>query len=436
MPSTPSNKSLAKAVIIFGGAQIITILAALLRSKVAAITVGATGVGLTSLYLAISGLVNNICNLGLPDSGVQVLSKAYASGDNENISKTIGLIRLWELICATAAILLTIVFAPLLCLLYFSDINSHLHSIFLLSLAPAATIVTALEMVILKCMQATRQLTTVIIINAIITVIVAIPLYVLLGWNGIIFIIVLTQLLSMGVTTFITHKLNSTPAAISKLHSISSLWKDSRPMLLLGMTLIITGIGSMGTEFLLQTYFAWISSLAVVGLYKAGYQLSITYPGLIFTALSNDYYPRLSALQNDTNSRNVLATKQTRVLVLIATPCIILFIILLPWIVPLLLSDEFTKIIPFVSIGALGIIIKCLSMPLCYMPLALGRSKDFICMELATYLALFVCVVVSCHIAHFEGIGYGIVASCIFDYLYALILCRVKYGFRYTLKQA
>lgn len=433
MTTSPNKKTLAKAIVLFGGAQIITILAALIRSKVAAVTVGAMGVGLTALYQSITGLITNICNLGLSDSGVQVLSKNVSTNNTSLIQHTIGMLRLWGVITGLAAMLLTIIASPLLCKLYFGDYMSHWHSVMVLSIVPLCTIITGIEMVVLKSLQQTRKLTISIIASSIISIIISVPLYIMMGWNGIVFILLFTAILSTGVTITLSYSTNSTLPDISLLRGgFSNLWKESRGIIMLGITLVITGIGSMGADLLLQTYITAVSTLTFVGFYKAGYQMAITYPSMVFTAVNNDYYPRLSTLVNNTPERNILATRQTITLLVIVTPCILLFIALLPWIIPFLLSDEFSIIVPMVRIGAASVILRCISIPLCYMPLALGRKWDFVIMELVSYAGLIVCVICGCKLGNLSGIGYGILASNFIDLIYGYILCNRKYGFRYT----
>ena len=413
----------------------LTIAASLVRSKVAAVTVGAVGVGLTAVYQAIAGLMTNLCNLGLFDSGVQVLSKEYASNDPARVHKTVGMLRLWELMTGTAAMLLTMLFSPLLCRLYFGDPFSHWHSVLLLSLVPFCSIVTGIEMVVLKSLQRTQKLTLSITIVSVSSIVIALPLYFLMGMHGIVFILVASAVSSALITAGFAYSVDSTKPDIMLIRSgLSTLWKASEPTIMIGITLVITGVASMGTEFVLQTYISTVATLAVVGFYKTGYLLSITYPSLVFTAVNNDYYPRLASLSSNTMERNILISRQTVTLLLIVTPCILLFVCLVPWIVPLLLSDEFRVIVPMVQIGVVSVIVKSVSLPLCYVPLATGQKWDFVVMELVSYAGLVACVIIGYHESGLLGIGYGILFSNFIDFLYSYVLCKRKYAFHYVFK--
>ena len=45
-------------------------------------------------------------------------------------------------------------------------------------------------------------------------------------------------------------------------------------------------------------------SEADVGMYSAGYLLTVTYASIIFTAMETDFFPRLSAVNNDIQQAN------------------------------------------------------------------------------------------------------------------------------------
>ncbi|MBR6285389.1 MAG: oligosaccharide flippase family protein [Bacteroidaceae bacterium] len=439
MSQIPSGRFLTKKFFIFGGAQVVSIIATLVRSKVAAITIGTVGMGLSALYLSISNLMSNMFNLGLPDSGVQTLSRTFAENDSEKLNRQIGIIRLWGVLCAIAALFVSVVAAPVFCKLYFHAFTSHLSDILLLSIVPACTIITAIETVVLKALQKTRLLTCSISYSALITVIVSVPLYVFVGMSSIIYVLVLTSILAMSLTTFLSYHANPSRPAVGMLFSkeysvrngIKLLWRNSKEVIMLGLAFVITGVGAVCADLLIQMFLTAVASLAVLGFYKVGYQFAISYPAMIFTAVTNDYYPRLSSLGGNVKARNVLVTKQTMVLIMNVIPCIAVFILLLPWIVTLLLSSEFTDIVPMVRIGALAIIVRCFSLPVCFVPLALGRKWDFIIMELFSYIMFVVFVIAGYQLGGLVGIGVGVVATNVFDYVYGYFLCRLKYQFKY-----
>ena len=70
-------------------------------------------------------------------------------------------------------------------------------------------------------------------------------------------------------------------------------------MVSLGTAFILAGILGAGVEFLVRAYMMRTGSEADVGMYNAGYLLTVTYASMVFTAMETDFYPRLSAVNQD-----------------------------------------------------------------------------------------------------------------------------------------
>ena len=278
-----SSKSLIKSIMIFGGAQIFTVIAAIIRNKVAAVTIGAAGLGLSALYQTISQFVANTANMGLPDSAVQGLASTQ---DEDKRKERVSILRLWELITASFSMLLMLIFAPFICKLYFGGWLENIVQILLLSIVPPCFIINGIELAILKSYGERRRLSQTIIATAILSVIISIPLYIYIGWKGIIFVVVLSALSTAVIALWQAWHVCPARPVLSFIRTPKVLWNNSKSMVLLGLSLVITGIGSMGAEMLTQTYFTMFASLTMVGFYKAGYQFSITYPCMIFSAIS------------------------------------------------------------------------------------------------------------------------------------------------------
>ena len=75
--------------------------------------------------------------------------------------------------------------------------------------------------------------------------------------------------------------------------------------------------------------------------YNAGYMITMTYAGVIFSAMETDYFPRLSSVGNNVEDRNLLVNRQLEVSLLLISPLLILLMSTLPIALPLLYSDAF-----------------------------------------------------------------------------------------------
>lgn len=78
---------------IIGGAQGINYLVGTVRTKVVALLLGPSGIGLVSLYASATGLVGTIAELGVGSSGVREVAEAHGSGDTERVARTVKTLR-------------------------------------------------------------------------------------------------------------------------------------------------------------------------------------------------------------------------------------------------------------------------------------------------------------------------------------------------------
>lgn len=204
-------------------------------------------------------------------------------------------------------------------------------------------------------------------------------------------------------------------------------------MILLGLAFVGSGVMASGSELLIQSFFATSASLSMLGLYRAGFQLGVTYPGTIFTAISNDFYPRLSAANRDKNLRNLLVNRQIYSLLWIVLPLTIIFIVIIPYLVPLLFSDEFLIVIPMVRMMALALPFKAMTLPIGCLPLALGKSLHFFMLELISWTLFILFVLLGYRHGGLLGAGIGIALSQWVDLPIVWLFCRKHYGYHFSL---
>ena len=76
-----SYRSLIKSTSIFGGVQFFKIIIAIVKSKIIALLLGPTGLGVLGLFNTTIGLITSITNFGLSTSAVKDIAAASESGD-------------------------------------------------------------------------------------------------------------------------------------------------------------------------------------------------------------------------------------------------------------------------------------------------------------------------------------------------------------------
>jgi O-antigen/teichoic acid export membrane protein len=195
------------------------------------------------------------------------------------------------------------------------------------------------------------------------------------------------------------------------------------------MAFVITGLFLQGSDLFLQSVLATTASLTVVGLFKAGYQCAFTYPSMIFSGVANDYFPRLSAVaDDDIAGRRIVVIRQIRVMFLIALPVVVVIWLLAPWVIRILLSEEFLPLVTMVRWSVLAILFKSIYLPLGYLPLALNKRLHFVILEGLSCLINITVVLVGFYLGGLDGIGMGIFAGGILDLILYILFCRYHYN--------
>ena len=74
-----SYRQIIKATSLFGGVQVFNILISIIRSKIVALLLGPSGMGIAGLFTSTTGLISAITGLGLGTSAVRNIAEANAS---------------------------------------------------------------------------------------------------------------------------------------------------------------------------------------------------------------------------------------------------------------------------------------------------------------------------------------------------------------------
>lgn len=133
---------------------------------------------------------------------------------------------------------------------------------------------------------------------------------------------------------------------------------------------------------------------------------------MVFTAMSMDFFPRLSKVISDNKEMRSVVNRQSEIVALIIAPASGLLIFTAPFVIRLLLTVEFLPIVPLMRWMGLGILIRALTFPMGYIAFAKGNRRIFFWME--GILCNGLTLIYSCIFYHFWGLiglGYALVAD-------------------------
>jgi len=184
--------------------------------------------------------------------------------------------------------------------------------------------------------------------------------------------------------------------------------------------------------YLIRIFISHKGGVEEVGFYNAGMAIIHSYVGLVFTAMSTDYFPRLSGIANDAEKASNMINQQAEVAVLILAPILTIFLVFINFIVILLYSTKFLPIVGLIQWAALSTFLKAASWPISYLFIAKGHTKLFFYSEVSTNIYMLVIRVLGYLLGGLEGLGIGIVISSFIYFIQVYIIARIKYTFFFT----
>lgn len=411
---------------VFGGVQGLVILIGLVRNKVMALLIGAGGMGLSSLLTSVQTFASQCTNLGIAFGAVPRLSELYEQGDSQRLDHFIAVVRLWCALAAVAGLLFCVLLSHFVDQVTFSWGNHTLHYS-ALGLSVAMLAVTGGETAILKSTRRLGALARIQIYAALFSVLVSIPFYYFLGHSGVLPVIVLMALGSMVATVAYSYRFYPLRLQLNR-----ELLREGSGMVKLGVAFVVAAAVGSAAEVLVRAFLNVEGGLDVVGLYNAGYMITVTYGGMVFSAMESDYFPRLSAVNHDVLKTNETVNKQMEVSLLLLSPMLVALLTALPILIPLLFSGEFMAIVGMTQVAVLALYFKVLTLPVAYITLARGRSLAFLLLESAYFLAFVALMVVGYRCWGIYGTGLAIVAVHVVDYLMINAFAYWQYSYRCT----
>jgi O-antigen/teichoic acid export membrane protein len=176
--------------------------------------------------------------------------------------------------------------------------------------------------------------------------------------------------------------------------------------------------------------YSYINDASQIGLYRSGFALMVAYSGIIFKAVEADYFPRLSGVNHDTLRLNHTINQQIDVCVLLMAPMLILFILVIPLAIRILYSSEFLPVIPMVVASIFHLLIKAITTPISYTPLAKADTWLYLIMECSYYLIFLLMIRYGIDQYGLIGAGWAMSFASVFELIILLgVYCPI-YGYK------
>lgn len=413
-----------KTTSLFGGVQLFTIIISIIRTKCIALFIGPAGMGIVTLLNSSLNIIGGITGLGIETSAVKHISASYKKDDLDTVSIHVSIIKKIALLTAILASLLTIFFSNVLSTLTFGN-SSHTLTFVFISVTLLFKQLSNAELSILQGLRKFRYLAKANFYGNLFGLLFSIPLYYFYKIDAIAPTIIIASLFSFLFSFYFVYKLRIKKNTVTKAHFLN----EGKSIVKLGAMLSLSGVFSLISIYLVQLYISKYGGLDEVGLFNAGFTLLNSYVGIIFTAMSTDYFPRLSAICEDKEKVRTSVYDQAFISILLITPIILIFIPFAPLIINILFTAKFSSIIPMVTIGILGMLFRAVSWSMGFILLAKGDSQMFIKTALAFNILSLILNIAGYYYYGLIGLGYSFCIYYLIHFFAMKIITKKRYGF-------
>lgn len=423
-----SYSNIVKYTGIFGGVQGLGIIMSIVRNKLVAMILGPDGMGLIALFNSTVKLVSDSTNLGISMSAVKNISADYDENNVEKLNCTIKIVRSWSLLVGVVGMFLCIVLSPWLSKWTFSWDGHTLHFIFLSPIV-ALTAITGGEMAILKGTRQLKNLAVISIYSIFAALVISAPLYYIYQEKAIVPSLVLLAVVQMLLCVMYSYRAYPLHLFVEK-----NILAGGVDMVGLGVAFVFAGVFGSGADFVIRSFLSNVASVAEVGLYNAGYMMTMTYAGMVFSAMETEYFPRLSAVKVCGAPLSEVVNRQIEVTLLLVSPLLVFFIISLPVLLPLLYSGKFLPAIGMVQIMVFAMFMRAMNLPVEYISLSKGDSATYLILEAIYDISLVGLVVFGYGEWGLTGTGAAITMASLLNFIVVYLYANYKYEFKPSAK--
>lgn len=411
---------------LFGGVQGLNILIGIVRNKLVAMILGPNGMGLISLFNSTIKLVSDSTSFGISMSAVRNISEDFDRQNIEKLEADVALVRSWSFLTALLGMFVCIAFSPLLSSFTFSWHGHTLHFIFLSPIV-AITAITGGELAVLKGVRRLKALAGISVYSVIGALLVSVPLYYIYKERAIVPSLVIMAFIQMALTIAVSYKIFPLRLSLSR-----SVLREGYSMIRLGIAFVFAGILGSGADFVIRSYISNVAGIDTVGLFNAGYMLTMTYVGTVFSAMETDFFPRLSGVSSLGFTFNRTVSNQIEVMLLLVSPLLVVFTFTLPILLPLLYTGKFLPALGMIQIIVLAMYFRALKLPVEYIPLAKGDSLSYLFLEAFYDIVLVVLVIILFRKFGLTGAGVAVTLAGIIDFIVVFIYARLRYAYKPT----
>ena len=421
-------RSIVRATAMLSSSSLIGILLGLASSKILATVLHPAGYGyygvLQSFILAGSLLVG----IGTPTGLVRMGATAAKNGEDEAVFA----------LSNGAWLLYGAMTLPLIAAFYFFRaplsywiLGSTEHAADMLPLGIALAVAVALNVQngIMNAWHRVEALASYGVVNAVGNASVGIGSVLLWGERGIVPAVVISSFTSWFASRyFLMRSVGKARVRIGFRKSVES----ARALFAFGVPYSISVMVGKGVQYAMPLVVLHLLNAAGVGYYKAAATITIGYLGFLVTAMTQDYYPRVSAVKDDPKAMTEVINEQHRLIILLAAPVILGTMTLASWVIPLIYSSSFLPTVDILEWQLIGDILRLSSWTMSYAILARFHPSIYFLSEAVLGAGTLLTTWGAIRYFGLAGLGISFVITYVLFYVVVWIILRRELQLRWT----
>lgn len=344
-----------KSTSLLGMASLVNVLLGIIRVKVLAVHLGPAFFGTISLYTNFINTIGSLTSLGIGESAVRDIAAAANAGDEQAMARKVAVLHRVVWVTGIVGLIATVGLAIPGSLWVFGNYD-HAWAIAILAVIVLLTQIKAGQGALLSGLRRIGDMAKMNVVGGVLSTTLAIVLLLLLGANGIVPFLIAVAVGQLAASWWYARKV--------KLPSVHISWREcyyeSREMVHLGLTIVVSGLAGTLSSLLILTILRKYEGESAVGLYQSAYTISSIYVGFILQSMSGDYFPRLAGVAGDRILRNQAVNQQLEMAMLLAVPGLVGVLVVADILIPMLYSSRFdgaSEILRWQVLGMLGHII-------------------------------------------------------------------------------
>ena len=396
--------------------------------KIAAVLLGPAGVGLIGLFQQVVSMTSTLFGLGLRQSGTRQIANAQAANAVQEVANTRRALFWGTLFLAIAAGTVFLFIREVL-VEHVATNTVPEHELGWLAIGVILSVGASSQEALLNGLREVRAIALLTVISGAFSAAIAALALFLMREQAIVIFVIASPLASFVLGHWFVSRL---PPIEIPSRPLLEVCEEFRKMVVLGSSIMLASLVTLAGHLAIRTFIQRELGTESLGLFTAAWlisQYSITF---LYSAITMDYYPRLTAVISDKGLACRIINEQTQIGLLFAAPLFLGIVALAPYALWLLYAEEFMEASALLRWFILGDVLKVVAQPMTVALTALSAGRSYFVLHLAGMIVYLVFALVLMQVYGISGAGQVYLVMDVFHLGAACFLLRRRLNFRFS----